>query len=162
MIVFVSVLSFLLDGIISKYITSNTLFIPLLTLMSLIVIYPYFKESYKYFRYCAILGFLYDIAYMNTIFYAFFIFILIGFIISYFYYLFSNTLFITILISLFVICFYRIINALFFITFKSANIDFTMFIKSIYSSIILNVVFCVLAYILTNKYSKKHHILRIN
>lgn len=162
MIVFVSVLSLLLDGIISKYIISNTLFIPLFTIMALIIIYPYFHVSYKYFRYCAILGLLYDIAYMNTIFYNFFVFMLLAYIISFFYYLFSNTLLITILISLIVICSYRIINALFLLIFKGGCISFNIFIESIYSSVILNVIFCVLGYILTNRYSKKHNILRSN
>ena len=161
MIIFVSVISLLLDGVISKY-ASNSLFIPLITIMSLIIIYPYFQNSYKYIRYCAILGFLYDIAYMNTIFYNFFIFIILGIFISFLYYLFSNTLFVTILISLAIIFVYRIINMLFVLIFKGNNINLNIFIKSIYSSLILNILFCILGYVLTKKYSKKHNILRIN
>lgn len=162
MIVFVSVLSVILDIIISKYVSNNSLFIPLFTIISLIIIYPYFHKPYKYFKYCAIIGILYDIAYTNTLFYNFFIFILLGFIISFFYYLFSNTLNITILISIITIVSYRIINLLFFIIFKKIDFNFDIFLKSIYSSLIINIIYCILGYILTKKYSKKHHILRTN
>lgn len=162
MIVFVSVLSLILDGILSKYISSTSFLIPLFTIMSLIIIFPYFHKPYKYFRYCAILGILYDIAYTNTLFYNFFIFIILGFIISYFYYLFSNTLNITLLISVIVIIIYRIINFIYFIIFKQVNFNLELFLKSIYSSLIINIIFCILGYILTKKYSKKHNILRAN
>lgn len=162
MIVFISVLSFIFDGIISKYINYNSLFIPLLTIMSLIIIYPYFKTPYRYFKYCAIIGLLYDIAYMNTIFYSSFVFILMAIVVSFFYYMFSNTLRITIVISFTIICLYRIINLLFLFIFKGVSINFDNFIKSIYSSIILNVSFCILGYVLSKIYSKKHNILRIN
>ena len=162
MIVFVSVLSIILDIIISKYVSNDSLFIPLFTIISLIIIYPYFHKPYKYFKYCANLGILYDIAYTNTLFYNFFIFILLGFIISFFYYLFSNTLNITILISIITIVSYRIINLLFFIIFKKIDFNFDIFLKSIYSSLIINIIYCILGYILTKKYSKKHNILRTN
>jgi len=162
MIVFTSVLSFILDGIISKYINFPNLFMPLLTIMSLIIIFPYFHEPYKYFRYCAILGMLYDIAYMNTIFYNFFIFVLLGFIISFFYYIFKTSITITMFISLIVIISYRTINTLFILLFKTIPINFNIYLYSIYSSLILNIIFCIIGYILTKLYSKKHNILRNN
>lgn len=162
MIVFVSILAFLLDGILSKYLTSSSLFIPLFTVMSLIIIYPYFQIKYKYFRYSMILGLLYDIAYTNTIFYNFFIFILLCLIISFFYYIFSNTLYITFFISIIIVFVYRLIDIIFLLIFKNNNINFTLFIKSIYSSLILNVLFCIIGYIFTNIYSKKKNILRIS
>ena len=162
MIVFISVISLLLDGILSKYINVNSILIPLFTIMSLIIIYPYFYDQKKYLRYCAILGLLYDIAYMNTVFYNFFVFILLAFIISFFYYLFSNKLLITIFISLITICSYRIINYLFLVVIKNYDINFNVLLKSIYSSLILNVIFCILGYILSKLYSKKHNILRTN
>ena len=45
MIVFISILSFLLDGILSRYILQTTLFLPLFTIVSLVIIYPYFNNN---------------------------------------------------------------------------------------------------------------------
>lgn len=162
MIVFITVLSFLLDGIISKYISTNTFFLPLLTIMSLIIIYPYFKEPYKYFRYCSILGILYDIAYANTIFYNFFIFILLGLIITFFYYIFSNRLLNTIVLGLITVLIYKFINYLFILVFKNYNLIFKDLLTNIINSLLLNILFLILGYVLTKYYSKKHKILRIN
>ncbi|MBE6149861.1 MAG: hypothetical protein E7170_03990 [Firmicutes bacterium] len=162
MIVFTTVLSFLLDGIISKYISTNTIFLPLLTIMSLIIIYPYFKEPYKYFKYCSILGILYDIAYTNTIFYNFFIFIILGFIITFFYYIFSNRLLNTIILGFIVIILYKLINYLFILIFINNKLTFKVLYTNIYSSLLVNIIFLILGYILTKYYSKRHKLLRIN
>jgi len=162
MIVFTTVLSFLLDGIISKYISTNTIFLPLLTIMSLIIIYPYFKEPYKYFKYCSILGILYDIAYTNTIFYNFFIFIILGFIITFFYYIFSNRLLNTIILGFIVIILYKLINYLFILFFINNKLTFKVLYTNIYSSLLVNIIFLILGYILTKYYSKRHKLLRIN
>lgn len=71
MIIFISVFSFLLDGILSKYLI-KTIFAPMLTIVSLVIIYPYFNNNnYRYLKYNAIIGLLYDIVYMDTIFYNF-------------------------------------------------------------------------------------------
>ena len=162
MIVFVTVLSFLLDGIITKYISTNTIFLPLLTVMSLIIIYPYFKEPYKYFRYCSILGILYDIVYTNTIFYNFFIFILLGLIITFFYYIFSNRLLNTIVLGFIIIIVYKFINYVFILIIKNNNLNFKVLLTNIFNSLLLNILFLILGFTFTKYYSKKHHILRIN
>ena len=110
MIVLISVISFLLDGIFSN-ILSDTIFLPLLTIISLVVIFPYFNDNrYRYLKFIALLGLLYDIVYCNTIFYNFFIFMIIGFIVMFIDYLLSNNLYINILSSVACITSYRIIN----------------------------------------------------
>lgn len=161
MIVFVSVLAFILDGIISIFIDLNSIFIPLLTIMSMIIIYPYFQRPYKYFRYCAILGFLYDIAYYNTVFYNFFIFILLAFLITFFYYIFSNTALTSSFLSITIVFAYRLINIVFSYLFKNTSFSFKLFFRNFYSSVFINVIFVIIFYYLTLKYSKKHNILRI-
>ena len=161
MIITLSVVSFLLDGILSKYILPNSILLPLLTIVSLVIIYPYFNNNnYRYFKYVSILGLLYDIVYMNTIFFNFFIFILIGFIIIFFSYLLSNNFYTSILFSVIAIIIYRIIVYLFLIIFQNANISFIELIKSIYSSLILNIIYCILLYIISEIIRKKLRILR--
>ena len=161
MIVFISILSFLLDWILSRYILPTTLFLPLFTIVSLVIIYPYFNNNnLKYFRYVAIIGLLYDITYLNTLFFNFFIFVMIGFIIGLFNYLLSNNLYTSTIITVIAIILYRIINYLSVVIFKNQPFDFMNLLESIYSSLLLNIIYCIIIYITTELYSKKHKILR--
>lgn len=161
MIVLISIFSFLLDGILSRYILPTSLFLPLFTIVSLVIIYPYFNNNnLKYFRYVAIIGLLYDITYLNTLFFNFFIFVIIGFVVGLFNYLLSNNLCTSIIISIITIILYRIINYLFVVIFKNYSFDFMDLLESIYSSLILNIIYCIIIYIITERYSKKHKILR--
>lgn len=160
MIVIISVISFLLDGIISKY-TYNTIFLNLFTISSLVLIYPYFKNNYfRYFRYIAILGLLYDIVYTNTLFFNMFIFMIIGLIITLFFYFLSNNWYINTTIGVISIIVYRFITYLFFSIFSEFDFNILILFKSIYCSIILNVIYFLFVYILTEIYSNNHKIIR--
>ena len=160
MIIFISMLSFFLDGILSKYISSSSLFLPLFTIVSLIIIYPYFNNNYyRYFKYIAILGLLYDIAYMNMVFYNFFIFMLLGFINIFVNYFVSNRLYINIIITIILIIIYRSINFI-FINITGDGLGISYLLKSIYSSLILNILYCGFIYLISEWYSKKHKIFK--
>lgn len=161
MIVGLSVFSFLLDGILSKYILPTSLFLPLFTIVSLVIIYPYFNNNnFRYFKYIAILGLLYDITYINTIFFNFFIFMMIGFVVSFFSYLLSNNLYTSILFTVISIFFYRLIVYLFMVIFRNVSFSFFDLIKSIYSSLLLNILYCILLYLFSEILRKKYKILR--
>lgn len=160
MIIFISMISFFLDGILSKYISPNSLFLPLFTIVSLIIIYPYFNNNYyRYFKYIAILGLLYDIAYMNMIFYNLFIFMLLGFINIFVKYFVSNRLYINVIITAVLIIIYRFINFV-LINITTDGLGISYLIKSIYSSLILNIIYCIFIYLVSEWYSKKHKILK--
>ena len=161
MIIFISVLSFLLDGILSRYILPNSIFLPLFTIVSLVLIYPYFNNNNaRYFKYSAILGLLYDITYTNTIFFNFFVFIIVAFVVGLLNYLLSNNWYVNIFITVISICVYRMINYLFFVFFKNQQFSFSVLCKSIYSSLLLNIIYFVILYLLTELYSNKKKILR--
>ena len=160
MIVLISMISFFLDGILSRYILPNSLFLPLFTIVSLVIIYPYFNnDNFRYFKFIAIIGLLYDIAYFNTLFYNFFIFIALGFIIGLINYLLSNNIYTNILMTVVSITAYRIITFLITIIFKTSY-SLSELLQSIYSSLILNIIYCLIIYIITELYSKKNKILR--
>lgn len=159
MIIVISMLSFLLDGLLSRYLSPNSLFLPLFTIVSLVLIYPYYKgNDYRYLKYSAIIGLLYDIAYANTIFYHFFLFIILGFIVIFFFYFLSNTWYINLLISITVIISYRLIDYIFLVLFKNIHFSFTTLLKSIYQSLLLNIIYCLFIFIITYHYRKKHKI----
>jgi len=161
MIVLLSIISFVLDGIISSYIPSNSLFIPLFTIVSLVLIFPYFNNNYyRYFKYIALIGLLYDIVYLNSFFYNFFIFIILGFLISFLTYLLSNNWYINSFITIITIIFYRTITYLYLVLFKTLEFSFSALLEGIYSSLLLNIIYFIVAYIISEIYSNKHKIIR--
>lgn len=161
MIVVLSVISFLLDGILLRFLSPNTIFLPLFTIVSLVIIYPYFNDdNYRYFKYTAILGLLYDIVYFNTIFFNTFIFMFLGFVVIFFSYLLSNNLYVDTLITVICIVLYRIINYIFVVLFRNVDFSFLSLFKSIYSSLIINILYCIVLYLISEFYSRKHKILR--
>ena len=161
MIVAVTMISFFLDGILSKYIHFNSAFLPLFTIVSIVIIYPYFNNNnYRYFKFIAIIGLLYDIAYYNTLFYNFFIFLILGFVVGLVNYLLSNNLYTNLLITLITIIFYRTLTFLSVIILKINSYAGQQLFESIYKSLILNIIYCIIIYLLTEIYSKKKHILR--
>jgi len=163
MIAIVLIISFVLDSLISNFIPLNSIFMPLFTLMSLIIIYPYFNNhKTKYLLICFVTGLFYDLIYTNTIVIHAFLFLVIGFIIIRLNLILSNNYLNVAIMALIIIIIYRIIAyGLLLIT---ANIDFnfmTLF-KSIYSSLILNLIYIVLTFIITDKIATKLKIRRAN
>jgi len=62
-------LSFLLEGFFTNLVSLNSIFIPLFTLTSLIMLYPFFdinNNSHKYIIVAIVFGLLYDIVYTNS------------------------------------------------------------------------------------------------
>jgi len=161
MIIGISIISFLLDGVISHFLSSNSLFLPLFTIVSLVLIFPYFRNNrYRYLKYIAILGLLYDIAYANTIFFHFFIFMILGIIIILWFYFLSNTWYTNLWITIIIIITYRILTYLFFVLFQNLSFSFMSLFEGIYRSLLLNSIYCLLVYFSTYSYRRKHKISR--
>lgn len=161
MIIILSMVSFILDGILSRYLPTNTIFLPLFTIVSLVIIYPYYNDNnFRYFKYLSILGLLYDIVYFNTIFFNTFIFLILGFVIIFFSYLLSNNLYVDTLIAIICIILYRTINFMFVVLFRNGDFSLLNLFESIYSSLIINILYCIIIYIISEYYSKKHKIQR--
>ena len=90
----ISIISFILDNLISNFINHNSLFYPLFTMLSLIIIYPKFnKKDNKYYICSFILGLIYDITVSDTLFLNAFIFLLLLHISSFVKYLVSSHVF---------------------------------------------------------------------
>lgn len=160
MILFISVLSFLLDGIFSKYISPNSLFLPLFTIVSIIIIYPYFNNNkFRYFKYIAILGLLYDIGYTNLLFYNFFIFMLLGYINIFIKYLLSECLYTNIIITIIIISIYRFCYFI-LLLLQHNPCSFTSLFKIIYSSFLINIIYCIIIYLLSEYISNKYKIVK--
>lgn len=163
MIAIVLIISFLLDSIVSNLVSINGLFLPLFTVMSLIIIYPYFNNKRnKFYLACFITGVCYDLIYTNTIVVHGFLFLLLGFIITRMNLILANNYINVIIMGLILIIIYRLVTYGLILITANASFDFFNLFKSIYSSLILNLFFVSLAYIITDKISYKFKIHKSN
>lgn len=155
----ISIISFILDNLISNFINHNSLFYPLFTMLSLIIIYPKFnKKDNKYYIYSFILGLIYDITVSDTLFLNAFIFLLLSYILNYIFKKIPYNYLSILIISILTIIYYRLVTYLTLILLNYLNINILILLKSIYSSLILNIIYIS---ILSNKkliFKKKNHI----
>lgn len=163
MVILVLIISFILDSIISNLVSINGLFLPLFTVMSLIIIYPYFNnKKNKFYLSCFIIGVCYDLIYTNTIVIHGFLFLLLGFIITRMNLVLANNYINVIIMGLILIIIYRTLTYGLIIITANASFDFFNLFRSVYSSLIANVIFVSLAYIITDKISYKFKIHKAN
>lgn len=157
-------ISFCLDGIVSNFIPINTnLLNPLLTLVTLIIIYPYFyNNEKKYYLICFLVGILYDIIYTNTLGLNGIIFLIIAYFIKKINVFISNNSINVSFISLIIISIYRTISFFILVLIGYININFNMLLHSITSSFLLNVIYIFILYLITDNISRKKHIAKID
>ena len=157
-------LSFMAEGIISNYISMNTIiFEPLFTLISLIIIYPYFhtKEK-KYFILSFSTGLLYDIVYTNTFIFNAIIFLIISYIIKKINSYISNNYVNVAIISLIIIILYRLLVYFILCLINYLNFNISSLLYSIADSLVLNMIYSIILYLLTDYISRKKHITKID
>ena len=161
------IISFLLDGIFFSSLNSNTLFCPLFSILSILIIYPMLiSDNNKYYIICGILGILYDICYANTLFLHFFIFIGFGIFVSFLFRKVSVNVLNTYLIGISGIVLYRLFHALFFVGLFFSNWSLNLLLKSIFSSIIINSIYLLCFYFIAKKIrinlrKKKYKLLKV-
>ena len=163
MIYLVVILSFILDSVVSNFISLNSLFMPLLTLMSLIIIYPYFNGNVrKFLIVCFVTGIFYDLIYTDTIVIHGFLFLITGYIITKLNLIFSNNYLNVMIMGIICIIFYRAVSYLLLLITANISFDIVLLLKSIYHSLILNLIYVSLVYIITDKISLVFKIRKLN
>lgn len=144
------IVSFFLEGVLTVFL-DNTLFIPLFSLMSLIVTYPYMNNDKKYYFCVGTVGLLYDIIYTGTPFINTISFLLLALLIKYFFKFFHNHLLSTIFFSCFVIALYRLMVYSFLYLVRYLSFDKNVLLQSIYSSLIINVIYLFISHFILKK-----------
>ena len=161
MILLFTLISFYLEGIFSL-ININYL-IPLFTLMSLILIYPYVYHIKKdYYKICFFLGLLYDITYTDTLFLNAFIFLFIGYIITKISKIIKNNIYNNILISIIIISIYRIVTYIILLVINYTKFDILNLVFSIINSTLLNILYIIITYPILTLVTKKRGIYKLN
>lgn len=160
----VLVISFILQGILSNFISIDTnIFNLLFPIVALIIIYPYFrKNNSKYFIYAGVYGLLYDLIYTDTFILYVGLFIIIAFIISKLNIIFSNNIINIGFITTIVIAIYRTITYFVLVVVNYLEFDMNILFKSIYSSLLLNVIYAIIIYFISDRLSYKYRIEKID
>lgn len=160
-------LSLILDGILSNifpYTVNNlSLFTPLLTLISIYLIYPFYKKKEnKYILTLFLTGIIYDLLYTNLIFYNAIIFTIIGIISKYIYKHYEiNYLNIIIQIVL-IVTIYELLNALIIILFNLVPMSIQRLFYKITHSLLLNIIYSELLLLIINILPSKYKKVNIN
>lgn len=153
-------ISFFLEGVVSNFIPFDTNFLnPLFSFVAIMTIgFPFLQKSKKYYIICFIYGMLYDIVYTNTLFLHGILFLLLGYIGHYI--LHSLTLHLTnIVLFLFIsITLYRIFTYGFLCLVKYVSFSSSLVLHSITSSLILNILYAVILYLILSLQVKKKNL----
>ena len=161
------VISFILDGLLTNYLPYGvgnlSLFTPLTTIVALIIIYMFFYKNEKtYFVISFITGFMYDLFYTNLLFLDAILFLLIAFIVSQVYKI-VDFKFIWVLIGMvLVIVIYEVAFATIITVFNLVPMSFERIIYKISHSIILNVIYGEILYLICKLLPKKYKKVMIN
>lgn len=157
MIVIILLVSFILEGIISNLLPISSLFIPVFSVVSLLVLYPNFNDNkIKFFIYSGFLGLLYDLVYTNTPFINTFSFLIIALIITLICKFITLSKINLIIILLFIIIFHQTINYLLLCLFSYRIFNNMTLLEGLYSSLIINVIYGYIIYIIVEKLNKRN------
>lgn len=149
--ILIIVLSLLLDNTISLFINQSSIFFPLFTLLSLIIIFSYKLKEYHFFILSSVIGLIYDAIFTDTLFLNASLFLLSSLGIYLIFKKIHYNLLSIVIVSLLLIVFYRIITYFLFLLSFGISFDIFILLKGIYSSIIINIVYIVLLYFVRNK-----------
>ncbi len=160
-------LSLILDGILSNifpYTVNNlSLFTPLLTLISIYLIYPFYKKKEnKYILTIFLTGIIYDLLYTNLIFYNAIIFTIIGIISKYIYKHYEINYLNIIIQIILIVTIYELLNALIIILFNLVPMSISRLFYKITHSLLLNIIYSELLLLIINILPNKYKKVNIN
>jgi len=165
--IIILILSILLDGILTNFlpylVNDLSLFTPLLTVVSIFIIYPFYrKNEKKYFITLFILGIIYDLLYTNLLFFNGVLFILIGFISKYINKNYEITPIRLILYTIIIIVSYESLTGLILFIFRVVPVTLYKVWYKIIHSLLLNIIYVELIYLIIKLIPEKFKKISIN
>lgn len=143
--------SFLLEGFMSNIFASSltdvSYFTTIYTVISFVVIYPYFYNKKKYYILLIIFGILFDALYTSTFIVNVFIFLWIGFVIYLLNNILSDNIFMINIISIIAIITYHLLSFIILSIAGYANYSFLLLGRIIVHSIIMTIIYTSLSYL---------------
>lgn len=161
MIYIAIIISFILESIFSIVIPKSSLLIPLFVITALSMLYPYFKnKNLNYIIICMICGLIYDIIFTSTLFINTISFGLSSVFIIVIYNYIHYNIYSSNIINVINIIFYRIISYLIYTMVLDVNFSNYILFTGVYSSIIFNIVYGFVFFVIIEKISKLCNIKR--
>ena len=160
-------ISIILDGILSNFlpflVNDLSLFTPMLTVIAIFMIYPFFrKKEKKYFITIFIVGMIYDLLYTNLVFFNGVLFLIIGFISLEIYKNFEISYLKLIIYLILIISAYEILTGIILLVFNMVPVTLYKVLYKITHSLILNIIYGELIYLIINLIPKKYRKISIN
>ena len=160
-------ISIVLDGILSNFlpflVNDLSLFTPMLTVIAIFMIYPFFrKKEKKYFITIFIVGMIYDLLYTNLVFFNGVLFLIIGFISLEIYKNFEISYLKLIIYLILIISAYEILTGIILLVFNMVPVTIYKVLYKITHSLILNIIYGELIYLIINLIPKKYRKISIN
>lgn len=152
------IISFILEGVLTNIINMNLILLPLFTIVSLVITYPYIKNNYKFIIISIIIGLLYDIAYTNSLFINTFTFTLCSLLIIFIDKFIKESFIGRMCINIFMIIIFKTLSYLLLFIFSFIKFDYNILINGIISSLILNIIYGLLLYFICDRISIKLNI----
>lgn len=161
--VLIVIISLFLDGILSNFlpymIGDLSLFTAYFTLISLVIIHPFFKKKDKdYYILVGITGFLYDLFYTNLLFTNTIFFLLIGLIVSFVYKKMELNILTNLFLTILVIVIYQTIFSLSLFVFNVVPVTVESTLYLISHSLILNIIYGEILYLICKYMPHKRHL----
>lgn len=155
MISLVLIFSFFFEAIFTNIVSVNSIFIPLFLITALVLIYPYFNnKKLNYLIVSLIIGIFYDIGFSDTIFVNTIGFgILSGIIIICYNYV-NYNIYTANIINVIILITYRIITYIILLSINYISFSRYILFKGIYSSIIINIIYGIILYIIIDLLAK--------
>lgn len=160
-------ISIVLDGILSNFlpylVNDLSPFTPMLTVIAIFMIYPFFRKKEKnYFITIFIVGMIYDLLYTNLVFFNGVLFLIIGFISLEIYKNFEISYLKLIIYLILIISAYEILTGIILLVFNMVPVTLYKVLYKITHSLILNIIYGELIYLIINLIPKKYRKISIN
>ena len=162
MVYIIIIFSFLFESVFSNIVNNHTFLTPLFLLTSLSILYPYFKnKTFNFVIVCIMCGLLYDISFtgspfINTICFG----ICSGFIILIYNYV-NYNIFSSNFINIINIVLYRIVSYLLLCIIDFIKFNEFSLLEGIYNSLLVNLIYGIIIFIIINLLAKIFSIKRV-
>jgi len=165
--IIIMIVSLFLDGLLSNYlpflVNDLSLFTPMFTVVSIFILYPFFRKSEKkYYIFLFIVGVIYDLLYTNLVFLDGCLFVVLGFISYSIQKTFNYNYLKNILYAIIMVCSYEIIYAFILLVYNMVPITLSGVVYKISHSLIINIIYFELLYIIINFIPKKYKKISLN
>ncbi|MBO5138806.1 MAG: rod shape-determining protein MreD [Bacilli bacterium] len=165
--IIIVLVSLLLDGLLTNYLPylvgDLSLFTPLLTVVSIFIVYPYFYKNNKlYFIFSFVSGLVYDLFYTNLLFVDGILFLIVAFLTVKMTANIQINAFNVLYETLIVIIVYEVLFAILIVVFNLVPITLSKVLYKISHTLLLNIIYTEIIYFILKSFNRKYFRKSIN